>query len=91
MSSVMPFTFSNMALYRVTIYGKPRIRSREMWRALEYGKATKTADFVKHLCSQENYGHKCQLTDFVSATNLMNWPKDSRSQKQRAVGSTVVA
>ena len=29
-------------------------------------------------CSQENYAHKYQLTEFVSAKNLINWPKDTR-------------
>ena len=57
MSSIMPFTFSNIALYTVTVDGKPWTCFGEVCRALEYGKANKTADIVKHLCSQENYAH----------------------------------
>ena len=54
MSSVMPFTFNVVELYVVTINEKPWTRARESCRALEYGKATKSADIVKHLCSKEN-------------------------------------
>ena len=50
-------------------------------RKMEYGKATKTADNVKHLCSQENQAHKCQLTELLSATTLMNWSKNSRQEE----------
>ena len=49
-----------------------------LYRALEYGKATKVDDIVKHLCSRENYAQKYQLNEFVSETNFMDWPKDSR-------------
>ena len=48
---------------------------------MEYGKATKTADNAKHLCSQENQAHKCQLTELLSATTLMNWSKNSRQEE----------
>ena len=74
----MPFTFNNIALFTVTVDGNPWSHAREVCRALDYGKATKTADIVKKLCIQENYTHKCQLTEFASATNFMDWPKDSR-------------
>ena len=57
MSSVMSFTFNNINLYTVTVDGKPWTCFREVSRALEYGKTTKTANIVKHLCSQENYAH----------------------------------
>ena len=40
--------------------------------------ATKAADFVKHLCSRENYAHKRQMTELVFETNFMDWPRDSR-------------
>ena len=46
----------------------------EVHTVLEYGRATKTADIVKHLCSRENYAHKYQLNEFVSETNL-DWPE----------------
>ena len=68
MSSVMPFTFNNIALCTVTLDGKSWTRSKEVCRALEYGKATKTADIVKHLCSQENYANKCHKSSFLQQT-----------------------
>ena len=49
MSSVMPLTFNAVNLCVVTINEKPWTRAREVCRALEYGKATKTADVVRHL------------------------------------------
>ena len=78
MSSVMPFVFNAIELCVVTINKKPQTRAREVYRALEYGKATKVADIVKHPCSRENYAHKYQLNEFVFETNLVDWPKDSR-------------
>ena len=78
MSSVMPFVFNAVELCVVTINEKSWTRAREVYRALEYGKATKVADIVKHLCSRENYAHKWQLTEFISKKNFMDWPKDSR-------------
>ena len=75
---LMPFTFNAVDLRVVIIDEKPWTRAREVRRALEYGKATKAADIVKHLCSRENYSHKWQLTEFVSETNFMDWRKDSR-------------
>ena len=53
----------------------PRPSAREVYRALEYGKAIKATDLVRHLCSRENYAHKWQ---FVSETKPMDWPKDSQ-------------
>ena len=78
MSSVMLFSFNAVELCVMTINEKPWIRAREVCRALEYSKATKTADTVKHLCSRENYAHKWQLTELVSETNFVDWPKDLR-------------
>ena len=74
----MPFTFNAVELCVVTINEKPWTRAREVCRARQYGKATKTADVVKQLCSQENYAHKWQLTGFVFETKPMDWPKDSK-------------
>ena len=45
----MPFTFNAVELYVVTINEKPWIGAREVYRALEYDKATKSADIVKLL------------------------------------------
>ena len=78
MSCVMPFTFNAVELYVVTIDEKPWTRARKVYRALEYGKTTKAADIVKHLCSRENYPHKLQLTEFVFETNFMDWPIGSQ-------------
>ena len=49
MSSVMSLTFNAVNLCVVTINEKPWTRAREVCRALEYGKATKTADVARHL------------------------------------------
>ena len=78
MSSVMPFTFNAVELCVVTINEKPWTSAKEVWRALEYGKATTTADVVRHLCSRENYAYKYQLSELVFETNFMDWPKNSR-------------
>lgn len=58
MSFVIPFTFNTVELYAVTINEKPWTRANKVCRALEYGKATKTADIVKHFCSKVNYTQK---------------------------------
>ena len=59
----MPFVFNEVELCVVTINEKPWTCVREVYRTLEYGKATKAADIVKHLCSRENYAQqKCQDT-----------------------------
>ena len=73
----MPFTFSSVKLCIVIINEKPWTRAKEVCRALEYGKATNTADIVKRLCSRKNYAHKYQLSELVFETNFMDWPKDS--------------
>ena len=71
MSFVVPFTLNNIALFTVKVNGKPWNRAKEICKALEYGKATKTADIAKHLCRLEN-------NESVSAMNIMHWPSDSR-------------
>ena len=43
MSSVLPFVFNAVDLYIVIINEKPWTRAKEVCRALEYGKASKTA------------------------------------------------
>ena len=54
----MPFSFNAVELCVVTINEKPWTRAREVCRALEYGKTTKAADILKHLCGRKNYAHK---------------------------------
>ena len=76
MSSVIPFTFNTVKSCVVTINEKPWKRAKEVCRTLEYGKATKSADIVKHLCSKENYAHKWQSIRYVPETKPINWPKD---------------
>ena len=76
MSSVMPFTFNAIELCIVTINEKPWTRAKELCKTLEYSKATKAADIVKHPCSRENYAHNCQLIGFASEMRPVNWPKD---------------
>ena len=77
MSSVMSFTFNAVVLCVVSINEKLWTCAREVCRALEYGKATKSADIVEHLCSKESYAQNCQLIEFVAETKPVNWPKDS--------------
>ena len=71
----MPFTFNAVERCVVTINEKSWTRAREMCRTLEYGKATKVTDIIKHLCSRENYTHKYQLSEFVPETNFMDSSK----------------
>ena len=74
----MPLTFNAVKLCVVTINEKPWTRAKEVCRALEYSKATKTADVVRHLCSKENYAHKWQLSSVHSvhsACTVINWPR----------------
>ena len=73
----MPFAFNAVKLYVATINEKPWTHAREVHRALEYDKATKAADIVKHLSSREISTHKYQFNEFVSDLNL-DWPRDSR-------------
>ena len=78
MSSLPPSTFNAAALTSVTINEKPWTRAKEVCRTMKYGKATKTADIVKHLCSREKQTHKCELAEIVPETNLVDWPRESR-------------
>ena len=72
MSSVMPFTFNAVELCMVTTNERPWTSAKEVCRALKYGKATKSANIVKHLYSKENYTQKCQLIRFVPETKPVN-------------------
>ena len=78
MSSVMPFTFNAVELCVVTINEKSWTHAKEVRRAVEYGKAPKSADIVKDLCSKENDAHKWLLIGFVSETKTINWITDSK-------------
>ena len=74
----MSFTFNALELCFVIINEKPWTRAWEMCKTIEYGKATKTVDVVRHLCNRENYTHKWELTGYVSETKRVDWPKDSQ-------------
>ena len=78
MSSVMAFVFNAVELCVVTTNEKPWTRAREVCRALEYGRATKAADDVRHLCSKTNYAHRWQLAGLVPKKKPVDWPKDSQ-------------
>ena len=71
----MLLTFNAVELCVVTINEKLWTCAKEVCRALEYGKATKTADILKHLCSKENYVQKYQLISVSAADKSINWPK----------------
>ena len=74
---MVPFKFSNVELFTVTIDDKIWTRIREVVKeSLEYQK--KTADVIRAHCSRENYAHKYQLSKFPVAGNLVRWPSDSR-------------
>ena len=66
MTSFMLLFFNAVDLYVLTLD-----HAREVRRALEYGKTTETADFVKHFDVSQNYSQKCQLAGFVSETTLL--------------------
>ena len=66
MFSVMPVTSNKIALFTVTVDGKPCIRTREVYRMIECGKTVKNADTLNHLFSLKNYARKSQLTEFFS-------------------------
>ena len=68
MALIIPFAFTKIVLLNVKVDNKPWTCAKEVCKALEYGKATKTADIVKHLCSLKNYGHKCQFKEFIFVT-----------------------
>ena len=57
----MPFSFNAMELCVVIINEKTWTHAKELCKSLEYGKATKTEDTIKHLCSKNIYAQKCQL------------------------------
>ena len=62
----------------MSIDEKPWTRARKVCKTLEYGKATKATDVVRHLCSKTNYAHKWQLTGLVSDTKPVDWLIDSQ-------------
>ena len=57
----MPFAFNAVELYVVTVNGKHWTRAKEVCKALEYQKTTKTAQVVRAHCSRENIRHMREL------------------------------
>ena len=55
LSCHLPSTFNAVELCVAIINEKPWTRVRGVCKALEHGKAIKTTDVVRHLCSRENY------------------------------------
>ena len=78
MSSVMPFAFNAVELYVVTNNGKPWTGAKEVCKALEYQKTTKTAQVVRGHCSSENIRHMRELKGVVSPNTPLEWPKNSQ-------------
>ena len=73
----MPFAFTTVELYVVTISEKPWALAREVHRALEYNK--NTTDIVKAFCSRENYAQKYQMSAFTAVGKPVDWPEDSQN------------
>ena len=76
MSSVMPFVFSTVEFYVVTINEKPWTRARKVCKALKYNKAARRV--ASHHCTRENIQHKHQLVAVPTVGTTVNWPKDSQ-------------
>ena len=77
-SALVPFTFNNTNLNTVTVNGKHWTRAKEICKALEYKKTTKTGDVIRSNCSCENITNKYQLSGLVFETTPMKWPVDSQ-------------
>ena len=77
MSFLTPFTFNAVELHTVPINGNHSTGAKEVCRTLEYGKTTKDGEVLRCLCSSKNCDWKSQLIEFISETNLMDWPKNS--------------
>ena len=75
-SALVPFTFNNVKLFTVTINGKSWTRAKEICKALEYKKTTKTGDVIRSNCSCENITQKCQLIGLADTS--VQWPKNSQ-------------
>ena len=74
----MSFSFNAVELCVVTINEKPWTPAKEVYRALEYGKATKTTHVIKAHVSPENYAQKYQMSSVPAAATPIIWPKDSQ-------------
>ena len=77
-SGLVPFTFNNTNLNTVTVNGKHWTRAKEICKALEYKKTTKTANIIRAHCSIENITQKCQLIGVHESCTPVLWPADSQ-------------
>ena len=71
-------SFNSIKLFTVTINGKHWTRAKEICKALEYKKTTKTGDVIRSNCSCENITNKYQLSGLVFETTPVLWPADSQ-------------
>ena len=76
--SLVPFSFNNTELFTVMINGKPWIRAKELCRALEYKKTTKTAHVGRTHCSSKNIRHIRELKGVLSPDTPLEWPRNSQ-------------
>ena len=77
MSSAIPFTFNNIALFTVTVEGKPWTRDKEVCKAREYQKG-RARDVLKKHVSIGNKQHKHELEGPADLEHPLEWPKNSQ-------------
>ena len=77
-SALVPFTFNSIKLFTVTINGKHWSRAKEICKALEYKKITKTGDVIRSNCSCQNITNKYQLIVLADVITSVQWPVDSQ-------------
>ena len=77
-SALVPFTFNNVKLFTVTINGKSWTRAKEICKALEYKKTTKTGDVIRSNCSCENTRYKGDFISVPVTGTPVLWPADSQ-------------
>ena len=72
MSFVMLFVFNAVESCVVTINEKPWTSARQVCKALEYAKTSKTAIIIRAHCSPENITQKYQMMGLVPETRPVN-------------------
>ena len=76
MSSVMPFTFNNIALFTVKFDDKPWTRAKGVCKAPKYQRDT--AHIIRDHVSSENYAKKRRLIKSSETDDFVDCPQDSR-------------
>ena len=75
----MPFAFNAVELYVAAVNGKHWTHAKEVCKALEYQRRKyKTKDVLKKHVSIENKQHQHQLKAWITATQPLNWQKNSQ-------------